>query len=132
MIRVTLDPFEAVLSPRDRLVDLHQQLKVEDGLAVALAPALRLPPAHPLRHGVDHVLAVAQHEELVVEVLRRPEQLEHRFELALVVGGVRPAAGAPARFVDVPGPAGRAGVAEGGAVGGSGDHEWGLSKMGPN
>src|SRR5680860_1583236 len=114
MVRVALDPLEAIPAPGDRLVDLHEQLEVQNGLAVALAPALRLPPAHPLRDGVDHVLAIAQHEEFLVEVRRRPEQLEDRLELALIVGGVRPSAGTPARVVDVPGPAGRTGIAESG------------------
>ena len=122
MVRVPLDPLEAVGAPHDRRVDLLEDLHVHHGLAVGLAPPLRLPAPHPLRHAVDDVLAVAEDQEVVVDVSGRVEQLEHRLQLALIIGRVLPAAGVPVGVVDVPGPAGRARVAEGRAVGGSGDH----------
>src|SRR5699024_12730680 len=51
-------------------------------------------------------------------------QVEDGGELALVVGAPRPAAAAPLRVVDVPGPAGGAWVTEGGSVcGGDARHE---------
>ena len=126
MADMALDPFEPVSAAHERLVELLQELEVHHGLAVCLAPALALPPGHPLRHRVDDVLAVAEHEELVVDVRRRAEELEHRLQLAHVVGRVLPSAGRPAVVVDVPRPAGRAGVSEGRTVGGGDDHAGSL------
>ena len=123
-------PLESVAATGERLVELLEQLDVHDGLAVGLAPALALPPGHPLRDRVDHVLAVAEHEQLVVEVRGRAEELEHGRQLGLVVRGVRPAAGRPAVVVDVPGPARGAGVSESRSVGGGGDHGGPFGEVG--
>jgi hypothetical protein len=112
VVGVALDPLEAVGAADERLVDLLEQLDVHHGLAVGLAPSLALPARHPLGDAVDHVLAVAQDEQVVGQVGRRAEELQHGHELALVVGGVLPAARRPAVVVDVPRPAGRTGVAE--------------------
>src|SRR5207245_2921260 len=73
------------------------------------------------RHRVDDVLAVAEHEEVVVGARGGAEELEHGFQLAHVVGAVLPPTGGPVLVVDVPGPPGRPGVAEGGSVGRCGD-----------
>ena len=82
---------------------------------------------------LDEALAYAkaQHDaQIVVEMSRRLQQIDDGHQLALVVGAVRPAAGGPAVVVDVPGPAGRTGVAEGGAVGGCDDRHvsWGSGR----
>src|SRR5699024_1259090 len=119
---VALDPFELPAAPGERTVDGLHQLDVQDRLAVLLAPALAPPARHRLGDGVDDVLAVAQDQQVLVGVDGGGlEQVEHRFQLAHVVGAVRPAARAPGVLVDVPGPARGTGVAEGGAVGGCSD-----------
>ena len=113
---VALHPLEGVPAALQRAIEALEQLPVQHGSAVGLAPAFALPAGHPLRHRVDHVLAVAEDAQVVVHVGRRLEEVDDRHELALVVRAVRPSAGRPVLVVDVPGPAGRAGVAEGGAV----------------
>ncbi len=124
---VSLDPLEPVPPAGDGGVDLLHELEVHDRLAVALLPALLLPARHPLRDRVDDVLAVAEDVEVVVDVLGRPEQFEDGAQLTHVVRAVRPPAGRPAVVVDIPGPACGSGVAEGGAVCGSGDRHERLS-----
>ena len=130
--RRALHPLEPVPAAREHLVEALQQLDVHHRLAVGLAPALALPPGHPLGDRVDHVLAVAEHVQLVVEVRGRAEELEHGGQLGLVVGGVRPAARRPARVVDVPGPARGAGVSESRSVGGGDDHGVPSSEVRPH
>ena len=129
---VALHPLEPVPAARQHLVEALQQLDVHHRLAVGLAPALALPPGHPLGDRVDHVLAVAEHVQLVVEVRGRAEELEHGGQLGLVVGGVRPAARRPARVVDVPGPARGAGVSKSRSVGGGDDHGVPSSEVRPH
>ena len=43
-------PLEAILAARDCRIDLLKKLKVHHRFAVALTPALLLPPGHPLGH----------------------------------------------------------------------------------
>src|SRR5699024_1802107 len=122
MAGMPLDPLELDAATGERAIDVLEQIDVQHGLAVLLAPALALPSRHPLRDRVDHVLAVAQDQQVLVGVLGGGlEQVEHGLQLAHVVGAVGPAARAPGVLVDVPGPAGRPGIAEGGAVGGCSD-----------
>ena len=126
---VPLDPFEPVPATDNDLVDLLEQVEVHYRFSVALAPALGLPPFYPLGNGVDYILAVAQDEQIVIDVRGGAKQLEHGFQLALVIGCMLPSAGSPARVVDVPSPARRSRISEGRAVSGGGDrHEWAFHK----
>src|SRR5699024_1088691 len=100
------------------------EVLVEDVLAIGLLPSPALPPRHPLRARVDHVLRVTVYLQVVAAVGGRTQQVEHGHELSPVVRRVLPSAGAPALVVDVPGPPGRARVAERGTVRGSDDRQW--------
>ena len=121
MVGVAFHPFESVASADYRSIDLFQQLDVHHGLAVTLAPPFGFPSRHPFGHRIDHVLAVTQHEEVVVGSCRGTKQVEDRHQLTLIVGGVGPPASGPPVIVDVPGPSGGSGITECGAVSGSDD-----------
>ena len=109
--RMAPHPLEGVLAAHERLVDFLEEVHVQHRLAVGLAPALALPAGHPLGHGVDDVLAVAEDQQVFPGHVRRcPEQVQHRHQFALVVRAVGPSAGPPAVVIHVPGPAGRAGI----------------------
>src|SRR5699024_4801992 len=89
MAGMPLDPLELDAATGERAIDVLEQIDVQHGLAVLLAPALALPSRHPLRDRVDHVLAVAQDQQVLVGVLGGGlEQVEHGLQLAHVVGAV--------------------------------------------
>ncbi|MPN03643.1 hypothetical protein SDC9_150874 [bioreactor metagenome] len=110
---VSTDPLEGDVAALHRLVEGLDQIDVQHGLTVGLLPALPLPALGPLGDHVDRVLAVAQHVQRLADVGGLLQQVQHRHQLAHVVGAVRPAAAGPAVVVDVPGPAGRSWIAEG-------------------
>ena len=115
--RMPLHPREAHLPAPQLRIQLAHQIRVQHRLAVTLFPAALLPARHPLRQRIDDVLGIAQNVQLLAgAVLGGQQQVQHGHQLALVVGALWPAARMPAGLVDEPGPAGGAGVTQGGAV----------------
>jgi len=112
MTSVPLDPLEMHLPACELGIELLQNLLVEHGFAVSLAPSPTFPSRHPPGAAVDGVLRVTQDRELLTGVTSGAQQVQHRGELPHVVGALRPAAGSPGGVVDVPRPPSRARIVQ--------------------
>ena len=67
-----LDPLEGDVTPTQLDVDLLEQVTVEDGFSVGLAPPLALPSWHPLGAAIDGVLGVTQDCQRLAEAAGGP------------------------------------------------------------
>lgn len=104
--RMSLHPRKLHIAVRHRRIQFTHQIRIQHRLIIRLLPAASLPARHPLRDRINYILRIAQHmQTLIRPMLRRPQQIQHRHQLAHIIGALRPTPRMPTLIIHIPSPA---------------------------